>query len=188
MDKNIHECLLFGNTSGWITRQMEEYFSKIDCYLDWSSDTEKVHIESEFMESYTDWNKKDIKNSTSTRLTLTTINKKKQLLTTYLLNTNFFPGHPQIKEITGDTEIVLLNGGLAYNLILKKLSKLLNNKNIDDLTASILTYVLKQMQLEKSNNTSCPEFLSKLVELGKQQKQQKIEQRQNTSEEDTLSK
>ena len=176
----MHECLLLDKTSGWVTEQKEEFYSEKRCFLDWNSELSRIHFESNCVEAYADWNKKDKKTTSSTKVAIATTDNEVNIITVYVLVIDAtYTGYTYMREIVGNYEHHVLKDTPEYKLNLEKVSNLLADKNMDTTTSSILKFVLDQMQKEKCEDTSCPEFLSRLVELGNKQQEQKMKQRQN---------
>lgn len=191
MEKTMHECLLLDNTSGWITQISTEDENEIKAHMDWQTDGVRIHYESGFREypRYINmWKKQGTETTSFTTVTLSLLDDKGHTKSAYVLRNRDYANTPSLQYLsrTGRNNHRIQNGSEEYLSVLENLTNLLDNQNMDSATSSMLVYMLKQMRLGKCDNTSCPEFLSKLVKLGNQQRQRRIEQRQNTPEVYTL--
>ena len=151
--------------------------------MDWSSEHTKIHFESRYQEE-TIVKVKECKTfkSSFTNALISILDSSNNVIGRYILRTKDYNG-PTIEHlsIAPNCHYKIKNGSAEYNSILEYLCTLLNGDRMDITTSSLLTYLIEQMQLEKCDNTSCPEFLSRLVELGNQQHKEKIRQRQDKS-------
>ena len=192
MEKTMHECLSIDNTTGWITQILTDDENEIKAKMDWQTKRARVHIESGFREYpvYVNWKKQGTQTTSFTTITLSFLDDKRHTKFNYVLRNRDYNG-PSMQYIsrTGNNNYKVPKGSGPYESVLDYIKYYLlgDNEDMDLTTSSVLTYMLEQMQLEKCDNTSCPEFLSRLVELGNQQREQRIKQGQNvTPEEDTL--
>ena len=192
MEKTMHECLLLDKTSGWITQILTDDENEIKAKMDWQTKGARIHFESGFREYpvYINYKKQGTQTTAYTTVTVSLLDDKKHTKCAYVLRNRDYNG-PSLQYIsrTGNNNHRIENDSEEYFNVLGNIASLLDNKDMDLTTSSMLAFMLEQMQQEKCDNISCPEFLSQLVLLGNQQREQKIRQRQNPQvNEDILSR
>ena len=185
MERTIHECLLLDKTSGWITQILEDDEKEIKANMDWNTNGARIHFESGFREypKIINWKKVGTQSTAYTTVVVSLIDDKSRTKYTYVLRNRNYTNGPTLQYLsrTGNKNHNIETGSEEYYNVLSNIAGLLDDKNMDPTTAGMLAYMLDQMQQEKCDNTSCPEFLSYLVELGRQQQAEKLKQRQSKS-------
>jgi len=191
MEKTMHECLLLDKTSGWITQILTDDENEIKAKMDWQTKGARIHFESGFREypRYVNMCKKQGTDTTTfTTVTVSVLDDKNHTRYAYVLRNNDYNA-PTLQYLsrTGNSNHRIQKGSEEYFSVLQNIASLLDNEDMDLSTSTMLTYILEQMQLEECDTKTCPTFLLRFVELGNQQRELRIKQRQNAQEnEDVL--
>ena len=189
MERTMHECLSLDKTSGWITQILtddgDEQINEIKSNMDWQTNGARIHCESGFREHprYGNWNKKQgTFKETFTTVTVSLIDDKEHTKCAYVLrNRGYNAPTLQYLSRTGNRNRNIQKGSEEYFSVLQNIASLLDNEDMDLSTSTMLTYILEQMQLEECDTKTCPVFLLRFVELGNQQREERIRQRQGKS-------
>ena len=184
MEKTMHECLLLEKTSGWITQILTDDENEIKANMDWNTNGIRIHFESGFREypKRINWKKVGTQSTAYTTVVVSLLDDKEHTKCAYVLrNRDYNAPTLQYLSRTGNRNRNIQKGSEEYFSVLQNIASLLDNEDMDLSTSTMLTYILGQMQLEECDTKTCPDFLLRFVELGNQQREERIRQRQGKS-------